>query len=476
MKSNNNFIHENHEKQVIDLINRMASTNLVETSINDAFIELIKFDSYFGLLLVNANMRIDEYAYPMNEEKNNSFKMYNESACVCYENNQISMVINPKYWSWLHLTNYNHFPPYKKDGYNENEFEQLFNDYLTISLKRRMGLLKHEALHLILEHLIRSNTAPDKKRMEIAKEIEVNQWINNDWLYPNDLIPEKFQLPFGLTCEEYYKLLKGKPIPQTQKSKFFSLFLNGQSEFDNSNIVKDNHNNHYIPQCLQDFAKEQIESIIIQTTETIKRSSKSYGNIPKHFINIYDKIIMKSNIPWERILEIFMSNIVEIRKNQNFRRPSRRNEDIYPSKRKKIIYTFTIATDESASVKKPDFMSFCLQIDKIISIYKCKIQWIHFDCEVNSIEEYKGKWNRLCSGGTNFQKTIDYCVKNNIFDLICFTDGEAPIPDAKGMNIIWVFADGINANTVLSTGKKPTDFPGRKVYIKLTAEQRNMLR
>ena len=64
------------------------------------------------------------------------------------------------------------------------------NYQLTISEKfweplselHRMGLLKHELLHIAFNHLTTFDLFQDKKLANIAMDMEINQYIDKDWI------------------------------------------------------------------------------------------------------------------------------------------------------------------------------------------------------------------------------------------------------------------------------------------------------
>ena len=499
------------------------------------------------------------------------------------------MIVNPGFWAWLTMTSCDNPPPYKPEGYTDDDIKEVYEERLFSGLNRRVGLIKHECLHLVLSHLTRASGAPDKRRMEMAKEVEVNQWIKDNWLFPKDPTPEFFNLPEKLSCEEYYDLLPKSPEEngqgeggEGQESQTLTIITqngqgqgngskgnpgNGQggkgsnggsgenddensesqgnggngkgdksddnneqskegSEDDDSDgndesdgdgddsqepsdgpsggnsrfiglnrFTKDNHDCHRsheqqkpedgkdgkspIEASLEGADCEEtvqmsIDQIIQDVTEMMTEGNKNRGTVPGIAEALYEKIRLKSSIPWEQVLQNLMSNMTEVLRNKSFRRPSRRDEDIFPSRRRKIKYRFYVASDESGSVSSSEFALFGIEIDRIIEVNEAGVQWLHTDSSVGSMEAYdkwsKG-WKRERSGGTDFQPTIDYCVENGISDLIYFTDGEAPIPDPKGVRLLWVFTPGVKPDTNLWGGTMPKDFPGWKCYMKPSVEQ-----
>ena len=604
------FESEEHKKQVKELILRVSQEQNWR-SMEQTIAALIQLDPWYGFIIMRLIQRFgriyngDAVVEIKNDPKDPSkgtrqvhmrVPVPINTAAVCYEDNQLHFITNPEFWAWLTLTNVNEVPPYRSDGYNDTEFKQLFEEKLKSTLWRRMGLVKHEAIHIILSHLTRGIHGIDRSKMEIAKEIEDNQWVADSWLFPEDPTPEKFGLPEKLTCEQYYKILPEPPPGTGQSNEQSMSFLiqlimqpqpqsgqgqgnqqqnqegkdgdnsqpnnrkgkgnsspdeeekqddgegdgsGGQDDKDDDNgdgdqdgqggggkdgdnqqddsdgdeqgqgggsgggrqrpsrspfdglngLTKDNHDAHQSHEQAQSEKPDDplsgsnqnesieglVEAIIRDITEQMRDSEKHRGLIPGLANELYNKIAAKAQIPWERILENLMSDMVESQIRRSFRRPSRRNEDIFPSRRRRYKYRYALATDESGSVSDLEFATFCIEIDRIVEVNESGVRWLHTDASVDSLEEYEAwspRWNRRRTGGTDFQPTIDYCIEHNITDVIYFTDGQGPIPDSKGINILWVFTPGMTPESgCWTSGKTLNDFPGRKLYMKPSKEQ-----
>ncbi|MEC7985836.1 MAG: VWA-like domain-containing protein [Myxococcota bacterium] len=79
----------------------------------------------------------------------------------------------------------------------------------------RGAVLKHEALHIILKHVIqmRNPRFPNKRLYNIAADLEVNQMIGGNWILPSGALQidkppfSNMELPANDVAETYYKLL-----------------------------------------------------------------------------------------------------------------------------------------------------------------------------------------------------------------------------------------------------------------------------
>ena len=89
---------------------------------------------------------------------------------------------------------------------NEEFWNSLDSDF------KKIGLLKHELLHICFHHLIERDEFPDHELHNIAADVEINQYIDPVYYPSNDLLlPSTFpelNLPLKAGTREYYKLLQ----------------------------------------------------------------------------------------------------------------------------------------------------------------------------------------------------------------------------------------------------------------------------
>ena len=89
---------------------------------------------------------------------------------------------------------------------NKEFWESLDND------KKKIGLLKHELLHICFNHLEDREWYPDPELHNVAADIEINQYIDPDYYPTKDiLLPSSFpelNLPLKAGTKVYYGLLQ----------------------------------------------------------------------------------------------------------------------------------------------------------------------------------------------------------------------------------------------------------------------------
>ena len=78
--------------------------------------------------------------------------------------------------------------------------------------KPKIGLLKHELLHICFNHLLDKDDYPDQELHNVAADIEINQYIAEEYYPSKDLLlPSSYpelNLPLKAGTKVYYGLLK----------------------------------------------------------------------------------------------------------------------------------------------------------------------------------------------------------------------------------------------------------------------------
>jgi len=92
-------------------------------------------EPFYGLLLISLNKKLNKSI---------------QTACVCKENINTALMINPDFWV-------------KQD---ENT---------------KVAILKHELLHIAFHHLENLDSYSNKELLNIAADLEINQFIEKGW-------------------------------------------------------------------------------------------------------------------------------------------------------------------------------------------------------------------------------------------------------------------------------------------------------
>ena len=198
----------------------------------------------------------------------------------------------------------------------------------------RAGVLKHEALHIMLKHFILINNPKFQSAYlyNIAADLEVNQYIGHPWKLPDGAILlstfPKLNLPPNETAEVYYNLL-------LQHVKLVDDGMGGLG--DPGQHEGQGHSDHRMwdGSGLQNPTRAEKDAMEMDVERQVKEakdalSSKQAGKIPGRFLELLDEWI-KARMPavdWKRTLRLFISSNPSTTKKSTYRRRSHRHMSI----------------------------------------------------------------------------------------------------------------------------------------------------
>jgi predicted metal-dependent peptidase len=379
--------------------------------------KLMLDEPFYGLFLLTLNKR----------ENTNI-----PTACVSLQGINQSLEINPEYW---------------------NSLPEL----------QRIGLLKHELLHIMFHHFLLDTTMyPDAKLRNIAADIEINQFIDEqnkskEWLgltsVPNLVLPEK------AGTRVYYDMIKDKAstCPQVQE------WLDGLG--DDSDEFADGHGMWGDPnmdEATKKLIGKQLEHQVKEIAEHLdKKGSNFRGTLPGTLVEWIDSLF-ELPVPvtdWKSYFKRFISSSDKVvtkksRNKYNKRFPG--NPALKIKHKKNIL----VAIDTSGSVSSDNLVEF---LGQLLHIHKTghEVTVMECDAKITNIFKYKGDKEIAITGrgGTDFQPAIDYFNQHiqTYNTLVFFTDGYAPAPTPPKRPMLWVMTkDGET---------KTTKFPGKVVHM-----------
>jgi len=358
----------------------------------------------------------------------------------------------------------------------------------SLSHDHKCGLLQHELMHIAFFHctdMFAHQT--DKEISNIAQDIEINQKIDDYMLPPDGCTLEKFE-KYGLYAEEgsntyYKKLMDAKknapPPPPSSCSSDEDCDNNGddesQSNDDNQDSgdgctdlmqaieeavqngeSKTNMGNDYditLPEHNWDevedaseTAKKLIErQILTVLDEVAEQTIKARGTVPGHIAEKLAalKQITPPKFNWKAFMRRFIGNSTKYNIRKTKRKQSRRFELDFGMKIESFSHVL-IAIDSSASVSTKEVKEF---MNEIYHMNKTghDFSLVFADTSMGKVVKYKRNMNFDIEGrgGTDFNEVVDYfnINKSKYSTLIYLTDGEAPAPEAKIKNVLWVLSE-----------------------------------
>jgi len=311
-----------------------------------------------------------------------------DTAGVSKSNINYQLAINPEFWN------------------------SLDNDY------KKIGLLKHELLHIAFNHLLERDDFLNHQLHNIAADIEINQYIDPQY-YPVDsiLLPSTFpelNLPLKAGTKKYYELL------QQAYNQNLSETLNNLMEGDDFHMTWEEF------EKLSEADKKLIKSQIDHQIKNIAESNRNQGFIPFELKDYIDSLfeITPPSYDWKAYFRRFFSSGIKVYTKKTRRKLNKRFIE-NPALKIKTKQNILVGIDTSGSVSKDDLIEF---FNEIHHMHKSgvSITIAEGDADIKNVYEYKGKTPEYVQGrgGTDMNPFIEYFNKNKQYtNLIILTDG-----------------------------------------------------
>ena len=290
-----------------------------------------------------------------------------------------------------------------------------FNSY---TLEQRLGILKHEMLHILYNHMRRKGDR-DHQGFNIASDCAINQLIERNHLPAECVFIDQFpsstgKAPPNLTAEQYYELI----------DKQYNDDPNGSGS--GSGQCLDDHSKWSESQgdgdLSEDIAKGMADRAVSQT-------QKSRGNVPHELSEWLSLLSRKREITWQQLLRNITGNKrVGIRK--TILRPDRRlpNSEWIKGRTKDRKFSVLVISDVSGSVSDQGLLSLWGEVRNICDLTQSSIDLIQVDTQPSKPEKLTRNTKtvqRKACGGTFLSPALKM-AKDSKLDYQCIvvtTDG-----------------------------------------------------
>jgi predicted metal-dependent peptidase len=378
------------------------------------------------------------------------------------------MLIEPYYGFFLIMLNKTWRQDLPTAGVSKNgiNYQLAINEefWTSLSEEHQLGLLKHELLHIAFGHLTSFGSFSDKKLANVAMDMEINQYIDTDWLPKGGIMIEDYEdlnLDERAGCRYYYKKLqelkqekdKNGTCGNEPMDKLLDDIENGNvpdhgtwEEFDDLSEAEKKLIDKQLQKVLSD-AKEQ----------TVKKRGRIPGEI-EGVITIEE--IVTPKFDWRGYMRRFTGISTKVF-TKKIRRKENRKFPESPGLKLKMKQHMLLGIDTSGSVSDSELQEFMSEINHI---YKAGVDVtiVQCDTDIRSIESYKGKFelNVIGRGGTEFDPVLEYYNGNQkrYTSLVYFTDGECNTRVKPKGHVLWVLSERSNMNESL---------PGKVIKLEL---------
>jgi predicted metal-dependent peptidase len=364
-------------------------------------------------------------------------------------------------------------------------FELLYNpDFLEkLSDEEIMIVLKHEFMHLILEHV--TGRMPDKSQMRMwnhATDLAINSEIfpkecrdsiKNLWdmcLLPGKEGPYK-DLPRGESADFYFDKIKEmveeqkKNGNQNQQGEGNGEGQGGgglPQEGDGDGSGFDSHEGwgedgkNPIPQEVRELAKERLRQAMNEAANEANRTG-SWGTISQSMRKDIIKRL-SSKVDWKKVLRYFIKTSQKADKQNSVRKINRRFPYIHAGRKTNRTAKIAISIDQSGSVSDAMLMTFFAELDNLAEFAEFTV--IPFDDGVAEDKIYvwkkgqKKKAERVLCGGTNFDSPTKYVNEKSFDGHIILTDMCAPKPIPSKCQRMWMTDEDNARNPYFKTNER----------------------
>jgi predicted metal-dependent peptidase len=353
-----------------------------------------------------------------------------QTACVTPDKINVKLCVNPEFWS-------------------------------NLDEKTKLGVLKHELLHIVFFHLENFERFENKKLSNIAADLEINQYIETEYKgdswdgleYNQGMFKDLNLLPKQGT-KYYYDAIQ-KEMDDNPNGDI-AQFVNG--------IEMDWHDLWEAMEGMSEAERKLIQKQIDHQLKEIasEMQKKGRGLIPGELSQYIDSLfeIKEPVLDWKAYLRRFSSQSTKVFTKKTRRKPNKRfygNPALKIKQRKSTL----VAIDTSGSVSDEELLEF---FNEIYHIYKSgtDVTVIECDAKIQRTYEYKGKLEDISfqgRGGTDFEPVFAYLYENRdkYNNLIYLTDGECLPPTTQVLKpILWVHSSRSKINESL---------PGAKIKI-----------
>lgn len=367
--------------------------------------ELMLKEPFYGLLLLSLNKIWSEKMVP--------------TAGVCLKGINYELAINPVFWESL--------PPIQK-----------------------VGILKHELLHIAFFHLTDYSDYPDKQLLNVAMDIEINQYIDKEWLPENGCFLESFpelNMEAKKGTRYYYKILEQEKQNNNQCMQALCDAIekgDSQCELPDGTIVEiPQHvfDNQELDEATKKLIETQTKHIVNQVADQVQ---KARGTVPGEIAEILERInkIDPPKFDWKGYIRRFTGKSVKTYTKKSRRKYNKRMPDLPGLKIKRQKHILA-AVDTSGSVSTSELKEFLNEMWHMTKTGS-EVTLVQCDTAISHIGKFNPREELEIHGrgGTEFQPVIDH-YNEHLKDYSCliyFTDGECPAPENARGQILWVIS------------------------------------
>jgi predicted metal-dependent peptidase len=325
------------------------------------------------------------------------------------------------------------------------------------------GLLKHEAMHLALEHTTSRRMTPHIIH-NYATDLAINSDIPENELPEGGLIPGKAfaeltpeqmekmgpdavarfgrvskkieSLPMGKSSEWYFTELMKDP----EVAKDIQEGAEGEGGF--PGIIDDHDGWDELSDEEKELVKGKIKQAVAEAVKDCDRTGR-WGSVGSEMRSTLRELI-SSEVDWRAVLKKFCGFSRRGTRSTSWTRLNRKYAGLVPGVKRGYTSSIAVYIDQSGSVSNSDLELAFANLRNLAK--RTEFTTFHFDTSVDESSESAWKRGRAPNilrtrcGGTDFECVTKHANKNNHrFDgYIIITDGEAYKPSPSRLKRGWL--------------------------------------
>ena len=328
--------------------------------------------------------------------------------------------------------------------------------FASFPLDQRLGILKHEMLHILYNHIGRREDR-DHQGFNISSDCAINQQIERPHLPEWVILPDQFpgkSVPSNLTAEQYYELLPkkykdGSGGGQCQGNGPGNGQLGDHGKWAESEGDKE---------LQDDIAKNMIE-------RSISNTQKARGNVPSQVSDWLALVTRKREVNWKNVLRSIVGNKRVGSKRTLLRRDRRLpNFEWIKGRTKDRKFDLLLVSDVSGSVSDTALTALWGEVRHICDVTNTPVHLIQVDtrpCKPEQLKKNTRTIERKACGGTILHPALEMAEKHKLEyqAIVVTTDAYLDESDVRkfadtGKRVIWLIeADGADPMPIMNSGK-----------------------
>jgi len=315
-----------------------------------------------------------------------------------------------------------------------------------ITLEELEGVLTHEVLHIVFEHLTRGRNLECQDLMNVACDMVINDLlVTNNIQLPRSKGKDAINLiPYNHSCE-----FMGVRVNNLNEKTAIQVYYELLKELENQGKIKYvGFDKHIFGEGKE--TKEETEANKEKWKRAVGEASafaRQKGDLPQGLSLVIDELL-NEKVDWKQLLYKYITRTLPF--DYTYSRPSKKSIScgVYMPSILRESVEIVVSIDTSGSISKKELTEFMTEINAIAKSFSnlnmklivcdSEIKKVYHignghDTEISKIEIFGG-------GGTSHIPIYEY-IKNELPNtkfVINFTDGYTDMPDSEEVKTLWV--------------------------------------